>query len=87
MYSYITSISPYMHLKGNKRQGKTPLHYAARYGRLEMCEFLKEQFGKVKSNDGTTVVMMACFGGSVECAEVRTVVRDERQYCFILRLR
>ena len=49
-----------------------------------MCEFLKEQFGKVKSNDGTTVVMMACFGGSVECAEVRTVVRDERQYFYYI---
>ncbi|GMH77032.1 hypothetical protein TL16_g07269 [Triparma laevis f. inornata] len=50
-----------------KTTGKNPLHYAARYGRFEMCEYLKSEFEDKKSGDGTSCLMMAVYGGSIDC--------------------
>ncbi|CAK9084602.1 unnamed protein product [Durusdinium trenchii] len=56
-----------------RRDGRSPLHWAARFGRLEMCRFLLEVgLGRVedRSADGTSPMMLACFGGHIDVVEL-----------------
>jgi len=49
-----------------RRDGKTPLHYAARNGHLECVRYLVEvqkQSIEEMSGEGTTPLHMACYGG------------------------
>ena len=55
-----------------RRDGKTCLHYAARYGRLECVQHLVDECGfgvDDRSGDGTTPLHLACFG--IHMATVR----------------
>lgn len=52
--------------KVRRRDGKTPLHYAARNGQMDCARYLleKAQAGvNAVSGDGTTPLHMACYGG------------------------
>lgn len=52
-----------------RRDGKTALHYASRNGKNEMIDLILAQKNapsvNVVSGDGTTPLMMACYGGHV----------------------
>jgi hypothetical protein len=52
--------------KIRRRDGKTPLHYAARNGRIDCARYLLKQAQadvNTVSGDGTTPLHMACYGG------------------------
>lgn len=53
-----------------RRDGRGPLHWACRHGRLDMARFLLS-LGAVEQRaaDGTTPLMLACFGGHTEVAD------------------
>ena len=55
--------------KIRRRDGKTPLHYAARHGRLACVKFLLSQSDvdvNASSGDGTTPLHMACYGAQYD---------------------
>eukprot|EP00518_Triparma_eleuthera_P008057 CAMPEP_0182469850 /NCGR_PEP_ID=MMETSP1319-20130603/17732_1 /TAXON_ID=172717 /ORGANISM="Bolidomonas pacifica, Strain RCC208" /LENGTH=243 /DNA_ID=CAMNT_0024670207 /DNA_START=427 /DNA_END=1155 /DNA_ORIENTATION=+ len=59
---------------GNKRHGKSPLHYASRYGRAAVVRYIlslpSSSSPPSPSNDGTTALHLAFFGSSGPCAEL-----------------
>ena len=57
-----------------RRDGKTALHYAARYGQIRCIEVirsfsLEHKDVDVKSGDGTTPLHLACYGAHFETAK------------------
>eukprot|EP00435_Cladocopium_sp_Y103_P037965 s2676_g10.t1 len=55
-----------------RRDGRGPLHWACRHGRLDMARFLLQQHlggAEQRAADGTTPLMLACFGGHTEVAD------------------
>eukprot|EP00977_Amphora_coffeiformis_P018546 scaffold6566_cov125-Amphora_coffeaeformis.AAC.12 len=66
----LSSMSSRRPKKVRRRDGKTPLHYAARHGRLACVKFLLIQTDHVHVNapsgDGTTPLHMACYGAQYD---------------------
>ena len=62
-----------MGLRACRRDGRGPLHWAARHGQTEVLQFLLtlEGFGvdaNQRTTNGTTMLMLACYGGYVASA-------------------
>ena len=63
---------PISHNSGRKRDGKNLVHFAARNGRVAMVRYILGNIGRfgidsdTVTNDGTTALMLAAYGGSVE---------------------
>lgn len=59
----------------SRRDGRGPAHWAARHGHTEVLNRLLEWDGapfgtaNARTTNGTTMLMLACFGGHVETAK------------------
>ena len=59
-------------MKG-RRDGKTPLHWAARNGRVAVVRMLIEDYGvppDIPSADGSTPLHLACYTGQKDCVDL-----------------
>lgn len=65
--NHVQRLGDHVHMKKmRRRDGKTPLHYAARNGHIECMKILLDESCvdiDEKSGDGTTPLHMACYGG------------------------